>query len=657
MKRTSFKNRSGEICGNILMGLVYLFLYAPLIVMIVFSFNAGKSTSVFQGFDLRWYRALFAGGALLTYLKNSLLLAVLSSVLATVLGTLAAVGIYQLKSKRISSAILTVNNIPMMNPDIVTGVSMMMMFVFVGGFLAANRDSVNFFTLLIAHVTFNTPYVLLNVLPKLKATDKRLVEAPMDLGCTPVQAFFKVVLPQLVPGILSGLLMAFTLSFDDFVISYYTSGADFVTLPVYIYSLVKKTVKPDVYALYTIIFVAILLLLIVYNALQNKGTGKKSEKKKKSSVIRTVAFATAAVVLVVGLFVFSPKPNVELNNLIDESYYVNEELEGTALNVYNWAVYISDGEDDTLDVIAAFEELTGIKVNYVTYESNEVMYSKLEGESVSYDIVIPSDYMIAQLISKDMLQKLDFERIPNYGLIDEKYKNMYFDPENEYSVPFSVGLVGLIYNTTMVEETPDSWSVMWDEQYKGQILTFNNSRDAFMIAQMMAGVDVNSTSKADWDKAAELLRSQKKVLQGYAMDEVFNKMEGGNAAIAPYYAGDFLTMQGENPDLEMIYPKEGTNIFVDSICVPKGAKNYDAAMMFINFLLEPEVALANAEYICYATPNTAVLENEDYSLKDNKYLYPENYDEVVSNASYYQDLPAEIKTYYGDLWTQIKGGG
>ena len=657
MKKASFRNRSGEIFGNVLMGLVYLFLYAPLIVMIVFSFNAGKSTSVFQGFDLRWYRELFAGGALLTYLKNSLLLAVLSSVLATVLGTLAAVGIYQLKNKRISSSILTVNNIPMMNPDIVTGVSMMMMFVFVGGFLAANRDSVNFFTLLIAHVTFNTPYVLLNVLPKLKATDKRLVEAAMDLGCTPVQAFFKVVFPQLIPGVLSGLLMAFTLSFDDFVISYYTSGADFVTLPVYIYSLVKKTVKPDVYALYTIIFVAILLLLIVYNALQNKGTGKKSEKKKKSSVIRTVAFATAAVVLVVGLFVFSPKPNVELNSLIDESYYVNEKLEGTTLNVYNWAEYISDGEDDTLDVIAAFEELTGIKVNYVTYESNEVMYSKLEGESVSYDIVIPSDYMIAQLISKDMLMKLDFERIPNYTLIDEKYKNMYFDPENEYSVPFSVGLVGLIYNTTMVEETPDSWSVMWDEQYKGQILTFNNSRDAFMIAQMMAGVDINSTSKADWDRAAELLRSQKKVLQGYAMDEVFNKMEGGNAAIAPYYAGDFLTMQGENPDLEMIYPKEGTNIFVDSICVPKGAKNYDAAMMFINFLLEPEVALANAEYICYATPNTAVLENEDYSLKDNKYLYPENYDEVVSNASYYQDLPAEIKSYYGDLWTEIKGGG
>ncbi|MBQ7846868.1 MAG: extracellular solute-binding protein, partial [Clostridia bacterium] len=471
--------------------------------------------------------------------------------------------------------------------------------------------------------------------------------------CTPVQAFFKVVFPQLIPGILSGLLMAFTLSFDDFVISYYTSGADFVTLPVYIYSLVKKTVKPDVYALYTIIFIAILVLLIGYNALQNKETGKKSEKKKKSSVIRLVAFGVAAVLLVVGLFTFTPKTNVTLENLVDESYY-ESDLAGTTLNVYNWAEYISDGEDDTLDVIAAFEDLTGINVNYVTYESNEVMYSKLQSGSVSYDIIIPSDYMIARMISDGSLRKLDFEKIPNYSFIDEKYKNMYFDPENEYSVPFSVGMVGLIYNTTMVDGTPDSWSLMWDEQYKGQIITFNNSRDAFMIAQMMAGVDLNSTDKADWDKAASLLKSQRPLLQGYYMDEVFNKMEAGNAAIAPYYAGDFLTMQEENEDLEMIYPKEGTTIFVDSICVPTSAKNYDAAMMFINFLLEPEVATANAEYICYATPNTAVLANEDYSLRDNEYLYPENYDEIVKNAVYYKDLPSEIRNYYESLWIKVK---
>lgn len=638
------------------MGLVYLFLYAPLLVMIVFSFNAGKSTSVFQGFSLRWYQELFSGGELIEYLKNSIVLAIASSFVATVLGTLAAVGIYQLKHKKLSSAIMTINNIPMMNPEIVTGVSMMMMFVFVGAVISSQADSVNFLTLLIAHITFNTPYVLLNVLPKLRATDKTLVEAAMDLGCTPRQSFFKVVLPQLIPGILSGFLMAFTLSFDDFVISYYTSGADFVTLPVYVYSLVKKTVKPNIYALYTIVFVAILLVLIGQNSLQNDDASKKTAKQKKAALIRLSAFVTAVVVIIAGLSIFAPERNVTVENLVNEEYYNRPDLAGTTLNVYNWAEYISNGEDGSLDVIAAFEDLTGIKVNYVTYDSNEVMYGKLQSESVSYDIVIPSDYMIERMIADGALLKLDFSKIPNYeSFIDQRYKDMYFDPNNEYSAPYSVGMVGLIYNTAMVDTAPDSWSVMWDEKYAGKVLTFNNSRDAFMIAQMMAGVDINSTNKADWDKAADYLRSQKKVLQGYVMDEVFNKMEAGNAAIAPYYVGDFLTMQEENPDLELIIPKEGTNIFVDSICVPKGAKNYEAAMMFINFMLEPEVALANAEYICYASPNLGVLENEEYSLKDDPYLYPENYDELVKNSAYYKNLPTDIRVYTETLWNKVRG--
>ncbi len=650
------RRRKSQLIGNTVMGLVYLFLYAPLLVMIVFSFNAGKSTSVFQGLSLRWYQELFSGGELIEYLKNSIVLAIASSFVATVLGTLAAVGIYQLKHKKLSSTIMTINNIPMMNPEIVTGVSMMMMFVFVGAVISSQADSVNFLTLLIAHITFNTPYVLLNVLPKLRATDKTLVEAAMDLGCTPRQSFFKVVLPQIIPGILSGFLMAFTLSFDDFVISYYTSGADFVTLPVYVYSLVKKTVKPNIYALYTIVFVAILLVLIGQNSLQNDDASKKTAKQKKAALIRLSAFVTAVVVIIAGLSIFAPERNVTVEKLVNEEYYNRPDLAGTTLNVYNWAEYISNGEDGSLDIIAAFEDLTGIKVNYVTYDSNEVMYGKLQSESVSYDIVIPSDYMIERMIDDGALLKLDFSKIPNYAsFIDQRYKDMYFDPNNEYSVPYSVGMVGLIYNTSMVDTAPDSWSVMWNEKYAGKVLTFNNSRDAFMIAQMMAGVDINSTNKADWDKAADYLRSQKKVLQGYVMDEVFNKMEAGNAAIAPYYVGDFLTMQEENPDLELIIPKEGTNIFVDSICVPKGAKNYEAAMMFINFMLEPEVALANAEYICYASPNLGVLENEEYSLKDDPYLYPENYDELIKNSAYYKNLPADIRVYAETLWNKVRG--
>ncbi|MBQ9468188.1 MAG: ABC transporter substrate-binding protein [Clostridia bacterium] len=331
----------------------------------------------------------------------------------------------------------------------------------------------------------------------------------------------------------------------------------------------------------------------------------------------------------------------------------DRHLEGTTLNVYNWGEYISDGMDETLDVNAAFEKLTGIKINYVTYDSNEVMYSKMKSGSVSYDIVIPSDYMIERMIKENMLQKLDFSKISNYDLIDAKYKDLYFDEKNEYSVPYNVGMVALIYNKTMVNTTPDSWEIMWDPQYKGKVLQFDNSRDGFMIAQMLEGVDLNSTDKADWDKAADRLRALHDNLKGYVMDDVFQEMEGGNAAIAAYYAGDYLTMKDKNDDLEMVYPKEGTNIFVDSICIPANAKNVEAAHMYINFMLEPEVALANAEYLCYATPNTSVLENEEYSLADCEELYPKNADAV--KTEYYHDLPDEIRTYYEKLWLQIKG--
>jgi len=327
------------------------------------------------------------------------------------------------------------------------------------------------------------------------------------------------------------------------------------------------------------------------------------------------------------------------------------EFEGTTLNVFNWGVYISDGSEGSFDVNRAFEELTGIKVNYSNYESNEAMYSKIKSEAVSYDIIIPSDYMIERLKNEGLLQKLDFSKITNYDLIDKQYKDLYFDPANEYSVPYSVGIVGLIYNTTMVDPAPNSWSVMWDAKYTDNILTFNNPRDAFAIAQFLLGSDINSTNKADWDAAAAKLKEQNSVLQGRVMDEVFNKMEGENAAIAPYYAGDFLTMVENNPDLAFVYPKEGTNIFVDSVCVPANAQNYDAAMMYINFLLEPEIALANAEYICYASPNTAVVNNPDYTYYQNEILYPSA--DKMPKVEYFHDIDSDIRSYYEKLWENI----
>jgi len=327
---------------------------------------------------------------------------------------------------------------------------------------------------------------------------------------------------------------------------------------------------------------------------------------------------------------------------------------GTVLNVYNWAEYISDGSEGSLDVEAAFEKLTGITVNYSTYESNEVMYSKIKSDSVSYDVIIPSDYMIQRMINEGMLQKLDYAKLTNYSNIDPKYKGQYFDANDEYTVPYSVGMVGLIYNTTMVSAAPTSWSALWDEQYRGNILMFNNPRDSFAIAQALLGISLNSEDKAEWDRAADKLRAQKPLVQGYVMDETFNKMEDGNAALAPYYAGDFLTMQEINPDLAFVYPEEGVNVFIDSVCIPAGAQNVEAAHMFINFLLEPEVALANAEYIRYASPNTAVVNNDNYSLKGNEVLYPTNADSI--KKEYFEDINADIRKYYEDLWVSISTG-
>lgn len=328
------------------------------------------------------------------------------------------------------------------------------------------------------------------------------------------------------------------------------------------------------------------------------------------------------------------------------------KLKGTEINVYNWGEYISDGAEDTLDVNKEFEKETGIKVNYTTYDSNENMYNKIKGGGANYDIIIPSDYMIERMIDENLLEKINFDNIPNYKNIIPKYKNLYFDPKNEYSVPYNVGMVGLIYNTKMVEGTPDSWSIMWDEKYKGQVLMFNNSRDAFGIAQFLLGIDVNTTSEKDWKKAYEKLKEQKPVVQSYVMDDVFNKMEGGEAAIAAYYAGDCIGMAENNPDLAFVYPKEGTNIFVDSICIPKGCQNKDAAELYINFLLRGDIALANAECLCYATPNQAVLDNEEYSFRDNEMLYPD--EEHTPPTEYFYNLDSETLMLMTSLWDNLK---
>lgn len=337
---------------------------------------------------------------------------------------------------------------------------------------------------------------------------------------------------------------------------------------------------------------------------------------------------------------------------LDFSADYTREFAGTQLNVYNWGEYISDGSDGTIDVNREFEKITGIKVNYTTFESNETMYSQIKNGGVSYDIIIPSDYMISRLKSENMLTKIDVSQLSNYKYIDDSYKGLYFDTDEEYTVPFNVGMVGIIYNSTLIDEPEHSWNALWDEQYRNMSLNFNNPRDGFMTAQKLLGYSVNSTDLSEWDNACQLLKNGKDVLQSYVMDEIYGKLETGEAAIGPYYAGDYLTMLDVNPDLRFFYPEEGTNIFIDSICVPKCVQNYDAAILYINFLLEPEIALANAEYIGYASPNTAVINNPDYCYYQNEILYPKEEDMVPTE--YFHDLPENVRMYYENLWLDLK---
>lgn len=333
-------------------------------------------------------------------------------------------------------------------------------------------------------------------------------------------------------------------------------------------------------------------------------------------------------------------------------YYKGLGLQGTTVNVYNWGEYISDGSEDSMNVVKEFEKLTGCKVNYTNYESNENMYSKLIGGGVSYDVIVPSDYMIDKLIDEDMLLKLDYKNIPNMKYVDKKFQKLFYDPDQKYSVCYNVGTTILIYNKKLVKEPPKSWDVLWDEQYKGKILMFNNPRDAFAIAQTRLGIDFNSTNEQDWVNAAELLAQQKdKVNPVYVMDEVFNLMESGEYAFATYYAGDYVLMNENNSDLGYCIPEEGVNAFYDAFCIPKCSKNKAGGEAFINFMQEPEVALANSEYIYYRSANYTVEQNKESSLYGNPAVYSN-----AKNVQYFKNLPQSTNELENRLWTEVKSG-
>ena len=647
--------------------ILFLFLFAPIVIMLVFSFNSGNSLSVLSGFSTYWYKELFHDANTLGALRNTLILALCAAILSTIMGTAAAVGMNKLRSKYMKAAMNTVTNLPMVNPEIITGISLMLMFVFAGR-LMGMATSLNFGTILIAHITFCLPYVILQVLPKLRQMDKALPEAAMDLGCTPFRAFLKVELPEILPGVLTGMIMAFTLSLDDFVISYFTSGNGFESLPIRIYNMTKKTVTPKMYALATIIFFVILLLLLITNLMdddavrerkaQRRGAKSKaaqaSGKKRKPLSDRGRKVLAGSVLGVAAVLI-----------LVVSVAGGSDTLE---LNVYNWGEYISDGSDGSLDTVKAFEawyeETYGEKVhvNYTTYASNEDMYAKLKSGAVSYDVIIPSDYMIARLANEDMLLPLNFDNIPNYQYIEDQFRGLYYDPDDTYSIPYTYGVVGVIYDANQVDEADaGDWDLMWNPKYKGKILQFNNSRDAFGTAMYRAGIDVNTTDKSQWEAALQSLLEQRPLVKAYVMDEIYNALESGEAAIGAYYAGDYFTMldaEADDVDLRFYYP-DPTNYFIDAMCIPSCCENKELAEVFINFMLSQETAVANAEYIYYASPNSLVYNDETYQEdmgeEAMEILYPEgvNFSEEYNKLAY-RNLDDEMLSYMNSLWENLK---
>ena len=624
---------------KVYMALILILVYAPIATLVVLSFNASKSRAKWGGFTTKWYVSLFQNDEIMQALYTTLIIALLAAIIATLVGTLASIGINNMR-RRFRSVYIGVTNIPMLNSEIVMGVSLMLLFII-------GRIELGFSTILMAHITFNIPYVILSVTPKLKQTNKSAYEAALDLGASPAYAYWKVVMPDIMPGILSGFLLSFTMSLDDFVVTYFTKGPGIDTLSTKIYAEVRKGIKPEMYSLSTILFITVLILLLLINMSPSEKstkektreaehlarTGKKRLITKKRILGRVVPLLLILTIVAGGFYYSGRKISAGNNQVI----------------VYNWGEYIDP------EVLSLFEEETGIQVIYEEYETNEIMYPKIKSGAVAYDAVCPSDYMIQKMIDNGLLAKINWDNIPNIENIGEIYldKSREFDQYNEYSVPYCWGTVGILYNKTMVSDPVDSWRILWESQYKDSILMQDSVRDAFAVSLKYLGYSLNTTNIQELKEAQELLVTQKPLVQAYVIDQVRDKMIGNEAALGVIYSGEAIYTQMENPDLEYVIPKEGSNVWIDSWVIPKNAKHKENAEKFINFLCRPDIALMNFEYITYSTPNTAARELiEDPEIRNSHIAFPD--DSELERCETFHFLGNEAEEIYNQLWREVK---
>lgn len=614
-----------NVAKKIYLVLIMLFLYLPIGVLIFASFNDSKILGKWNGFTLKWYVQLFENEAILNALRTTIFLATLSAVIATVLGTLACLTMNKMK-KVPKSIIMSITNIPMLNAEIVTGLAFMLLFVGVGMSLSLS-------TVLIAHVTFCIPYVVLSVMPKVQQMDNNMYEAALDLGASKAYAFVKVTMPDIMPGILSGFLLSFTMSLDDFIITHFTRGSGFDTLSTKIYTEVRKGIKPEMYALSTLLFVTVFVLLL----LVNKKPTKVTEKSKHAKIKKYVAVFASIAILVVGIG-FGVTGGA--GNYTQEVY------------VYNWGEYLDP------EVIELFEKETGIKVHYEEFETNEEMYTIVATGARNYDVICPSDYMIQKMIENDLLAEVDFDNISTSDNIGQQYYDRAkgFDPENKYCVPYCWGTVGIMYNKKMVDEPVTSWDILWNEKYKDSILMQNSVRDAYCVALSRLGYSINTLDKNELEEATQLLIEQKPLVQAYVVDQVRDKMIKNAAALGVIYSGEAIYMQRENADLEYVVPDEGSNVWIDGWVILKDSENKEAAEKWIEFLCRPDIALMNFDYITYSTPNDAARELiEDEDIRNSVIAFPDN--TILERCEVYKYLGSDGDELYDSYWTRVGAAG
>ncbi len=626
-----------SVGSKIILTLTMLFFYLPILYIIIFSFNDSRSLTKFGGFSLRWYEKMFADSTMMEAVLYTVIIAVIATVVATVVGTITAIGLSKSR-KVVQKMVERINDLPVMNPDIVTAISLLMFF----SVLTVKKG---FGTLLIAHIMFCIPYVMLSVTPKLRSLDPNLIDAAMDLGATPFQALTKVIVPQIKPGIISGALIAFTMSFDDFVISYFTTGNGVNNISILVYTMSKR-VNPSINALSTIVILLITLVLGVVNIVPIVREKREKDGKASRAVSRKAMAAVAAVLV---LAVVGGTMGASLSQQHKSAAAV-EKYGSNVLKLYLPGEYLGE------NVISDFEKQYGVRVIVENFDSNEMMYTKLMAGD-RYDVIIPSDYMIERLMNEDFLQPLDKSMIPNMENMSDAVLGMSYDPDNTYSIPYFWGSVGLVYNHENVDPAvieSEGWEILRNTDYASHIYIYDSERDSFMMAFKALGYSMNTEDPNEINDAYEwLLQMNNTMSPVYVTDEVIDGMMNGYKDIAVVYSGDAAVVLDENEDMSFYMPSQGTNIWCDAMVIPQNAENPKLAHEFINYMLTYEAAFDNTETVGYTSPNAEVFEemtsSEDLYADNAAYLPRSGYDkdEMFHDN---QTLMRELSK----LWIKVK---